>query len=109
MSKKYRDSLEFKYRLRKYVFSENACVLHLIFSHTLSVCICMPDTNSCNHADEMVREKAKQFGLGLMAGALFTKNQIDLGKHQSHYSELNTTEFTGKYLFQRCHIHCRSA
>jgi len=49
ISKKCRDSLEFKYRLRKYVFSETLHVLHsTLLSHTLviSVSFCMPDANS---------------------------------------------------------------
>lgn len=55
----------------------------------------------------MLREKAKQFGMGLRAGGLFRK--IELGKRHPYYSELSITEVTGKYLFQRLHIHYRTA
>lgn len=66
-----RDSFEFQYRPTKSAFSEILHVLHLIsLSHRLviSVSFCIPYKKLIYHADEVVREKAKQFGMGLIAG-----------------------------------------
>lgn len=92
------------FSLKVYVFSTWSSLIHLLL---VSLFVRLIQTHLSHWWDG--ERKGKIVCFGTDGWGIIQKKQIDLGKHQSHHSELNITEFTGKYLFQEFHIHYRYA